>query len=241
MLVKMAKSERQIDELRERLSRLMADWGTEISAVISALESQQSESSAQAENAQALENQANELAKLRQRIRERDMALDHLTKTSKERDAKFAELEKEHKAARSRVDELERQLAVLDKPAQQQKNVPQDEVEAMRAELAARKLLVKTLRTDAERGKALEKEVAESRDLIAKLKVTIDRHSRTNAELRRGADNWERKYREISESAGKRLSRDSDKEVDGTKTVDIDMTESLRKANDERRRKTDRR
>lgn len=236
----MAKSERQIDELRERLSRLLADWGTEISAVISALENEQSESSARAENAQALENQANELAKLRQRIRERDMALDHLTKTSKERDAKFAELDRELRSARSRVDELERQLATLDRPAQQ-KNVPQDEVEAMRAELAARKLLVKTLRTDAERGKALEKEVAENRDLIAKLKVTIDRHSRTNAELRRGADNWERKYRELSESAGKRLSRESDKEVDGTKTVVIDMTEPLRKAHDERRRKTDRR
>lgn len=242
----MAKSERQIDELRERLNRLLADWGTEISAVLSLLEGQQSQSSAHSENAQALENQSNELTKLRQRVRERDMALDHLTKSSKERDARFAELEKDLKGARTRLEELERQP----------KAVPQDEVEAMRAELAARKLLVKSMRTDADRAKALEKEHAENRDLIAKLKVTVDRHAKTIAELRRGSEGWERKYRELSEVTTKRLSRESDgvprpanagapaaqpKEFQGTKTVVIDMAEPLRKANDERRRRTDKR
>ena len=233
----MAKSERQLADLRERLGGLLEDWGTEIAAVMRVLENQQSQASAQ---------DGEELAKLRQRVRERDMALDHLTKTSKERDAKFAELDKELKGARARVEELERQP----------KPVPQDEVEAMRAELAARKSLVKTLRTDAERGKTLEKELAGNRELIATMKAAIDRQTRTIAELRRGSATWERKYLELAGSAGKRLSRESDgaprvanagapvaatKEVDGTKTVVIDMTEPLRKAHDERRRKTDRR
>jgi chromosome segregation ATPase len=252
----MARSERQIDELRERLNGLLAEWGTEVSAVIRALEEQQSLAEAEARNSQTLENQANELTKLRQRIRERDLALDHLTKTSKERDQRFAELEKELKHARGRLEELERQLATLDKPAQPPKSVPQDEVEAMRAELAARKLLVKSLRGDADRCKALEKELAENRDAVATMKVSIARHTRTISELRVGADRWERKYRELAAAAGKQLSRNADGvgrdaivapsadeagDVDGSSTVVIDMTEPLRKANDERRRKNDRR
>ena len=259
----MAKSERQLDELRQRLNGLLAEWGTEISAVMGALEEQESLDATQNEKVLALENQVNELAKLRQRIRERDLALDHLTKTSKEREAKFAELEKEHKTARARIEELEKQLAAQDKPAQQQKSVPQDEVEAMRAELAARKLLVKSMRADAERGKTLEKELSENRDVIAKLKESVARHARTVAELRRGSDGWEQKYRQLAETASKQLSRESDSvpragdrpvrdkrieptmsepaEVDGSRTVVIDMTEPLRKARDERRRKNDKR
>jgi len=112
------------------------------------------------------------------------------------------------------------------------------------------------MRTDAERGKTLEKELAGNRELVATMKAAIDRHARTIAELRRGSDTWERKYMELAGAAGKRLSRESDgapraanagapvaatAEVDGTRTVVIDMTEPLRKAHDERRRKTDKR
>ena len=252
----MAKSERQIEELRERLNGLLADWGTEIAAVIRALEEQKSQAESQAENTQALENQANELAKLRQRIRERDLALDHLTKASKERDARIAELEKELKGSRARVDELERRVAAPDKPAPDSKGSQQAELEAMRAELAARKSMIKSLRGDAERGKTLEKELSSSRESMATMKASIERAARTIADLRRGSDGWEKKYRELAEAGVKRLSRDGDvsprdaglaagveetREVDGTSTVVIDMTEPLRKARDERRRKNDRR
>lgn len=250
----MARPEREIDDLRERLNSLLADWGSEIAKVIHALENQKSLAESEAQNTQALENQVNELAKLRQRIRERDLALDHLTTKSKEKDARIAELEREHKKARARIEELERQLSTPAEPAQQQSAVPQDEVEAMRAELAARKSLVKSLRGDAERGKALEKELAQNREVLATMKASIDRHARTIAELRRSSENWERKYRDLVETAGKSLSRESDRiprgtrieptvdgpaEVDGTRTVVIDMTEPLRAARDERRRKSD--
>jgi chromosome segregation ATPase len=253
----MAKSERQLDDLRERLSGLLADWGTEVSAVMHALENQQSLAATHVEKVQALENQVKELAKLRQRVRERDLALDHLTTKSKEKDVRFAELEKEHKNARARVEELERQLGAPDRPAQHRKGVQEDELEAMRAELAARKSLVKSLRTDAERGKTLKKEVAENREVIATMKESIDRHTRTIAELRRSSESSERKYRRLVEAWNEKLSRDSDKfsysddsthtaveqildepiEVDGAHTIVIDMTEPLRKARDERLRK----
>jgi chromosome segregation ATPase len=253
----MAKSEPQIDDLRKRLSGLLADWGTEISAVMRVLENQQALAATQFEEVRALEDQANELAKLRQRVRERDLALDHLKKKSKEKDVRLAELEREHKRACVRIEELERKLGALDKPTQHQKGGQQAEVEAMRAELAARKSLVKSLRTDAERGKTLEKKLAEDREVIATMKESIERHASTIAELRRSSDSWERKYRRLAEAANGEPSRDSDMfsdsdiftdtavalfldetvEVDGSHTVVIDMTEPLREARDERRRK----
>ena len=237
--ISMATSERQLDDLRERLSGLLADWETEVSAVMRALENQQSLAATHVEKVQALENQVNELAKLRQRVRERDLALDHLTTKSKEKDARLAELEKEHKNARARVEELERQLSAPDRPAQHQNGVLQDEFEAMRAELAARKSLVRSLRTDAERSKTLEKELAENREVTATMKASIDRQTRTIAELRRSSESWERKYRRLMEAWNEKSSRDSDEtmEVDGAHTIVIDMTEPLREARDERLRK----
>lgn len=255
MFPRMAKSLREIDDLRERLGALLANWGSEIAAVMQTLEDQQSLAATHDDSVQALEKQVAELARLRQRIRERDLALDHLTTKSKERDARIAELEGLLKKARARIDELERQAAAPEKPAEPQPAAQHEEFEAMRAELAARKSLVKSLRTDAERGKALEKELARTRDEMAAMKTSSQRHARTIAELRRSSDDWERKYRELAETAGKRLSRETDRvprdmrieptvdaptEVDGTRTVVIDMTESLRAARDERRRKTDR-
>jgi chromosome segregation ATPase len=221
----MASSERPTDDLGVRLRSLLADWGTEISSVV--------------------------------------MALDYLKKISQEKDVRLAELEAELRKARALIQELERQGEARARPAQSQRGVPQEEVEAMRAELAARKVLVKSLRTDADKSKALEKELAENRQLMMTMKALIDRHSKTIAELRRGAESWERKYKRLAEAgtgagtATEKPSRDDETftdsnilsdtgveqyvnasmEIDGAHTIVIDMTEPLRKARDERLRK----
>lgn len=194
----MAESEKQTGDLKERLSALMADWTTEISAVLRAL----------------------------------DMA-------------------------RARIEELEKRLSEREKPAESHNDGQQAEVEAMRSELAARKSLVKSLRSDAERAKALEKELAQNRQAIAAMKQSIESDARTIAELRLRSRSWERKYRRLAEEKSREPSTESDNytysdvftdtgvamfldettHVDGTHTVVIDMTEPLRKAREERRRK----
>lgn len=253
----MTETDTHIDDLRQRLGGLLADWGTEISAVMRALEDQQSLTATQVERVRALETQVNEVAELRQRIRERDVLLDRLKKTTQEKDARFAELEAKHKEACARVAELQRKIGAPDTATQLPTGGQQAEIDAMRAELAARKSLIRSLRTDAERGKALEKELAENREVIARMKESIDRHARTIAELRRSSDSWERKYRRLVEagndkpSSGNEMSSDGDiltdtavelfidetMEVDGAHTVVIDMTEPLREARGELRRK----
>jgi chromosome segregation ATPase len=215
----MASSERPTDDLGVRLRSLLADWGTEISSVV--------------------------------------MALDYLKRISQEKDVRLAELEAELNKARALIQELERQGEARTKPAQSQKGVPQEEVEAMRAELAARKVLVKSLRTDADKGKALEKELAENRQLMVTMKTLLDRHSKTISELRRSAETWERKYNRLAEAGTEKPSRNDDTlsdssilsdtgveqyvnasmEIDGAHTIVIDMTEPLRKARDERLKK----
>jgi chromosome segregation ATPase len=215
----MASSERPTDDLGVRLRSLLADWGTEISSVV--------------------------------------MALDYLKRISPEKDVRLAELEAELNKARALIQELERQGEARTKPAQSQKGVPQEEVEAMRAELAARKVLVKSLRTDADKGKALEKELAENRQLMVTMKTLLDRHSKTISELRRSAETWERKYNRLAEAGTEKPSRNDDTlsdssilsdtgveqyvnasmEIDGAHTIVIDMTEPLRKARDERLKK----
>lgn len=237
----MAKSESPITDLRNRLRGLLTNWENEISAVM-----------------QAVENQVNDLTELRQRIRDRDVALDHVKEKSKEKDARIAELAAEQKKSLARVEELEKKLGTLDKPAGGQKDSPHAEVEAMRAELAARKSLVKTLRADAQRGKALEEEVAQNREIIETMKNAIEQHTKTISELRMNSNSWERKYRRLADAGNDESTRDEGKftdsdifltetavgmflddsvEVDGSNTVVIDMTEPLQEARDERLRK----
>lgn len=161
--------------------------------------------------------------------------------------------------ALARVEELERRLDARDKPAPQSQAAQHAEVEAMRAELAARKSLVKRLRSDAERGKALERELAQNRQVIETMKDSIERDARTIAELRLSANSWERKYRRLIEAGSSEPGPDSDRfsysdvftdtgvamfldettEADGARTVVIDMTEPLREAREARRRNSD--
>ena len=248
----MAKSDPSIDELRKRLTGLLADWETEISTVVRLLDDRKAAGAVRPDRSQSLDksqthdHSAAEQADLQQRIRDRDLALDYVKKKLKEKDQQFLEFEKEREKSRIRIEELERKLGESGEAAAQPKGGQQAELEAMRAELAARKSLVKSLRADAERGKALEKELAENRKRISNMGESIERHARTIVDLRRNAESWEEKYRRLEASAAKAPAvrvpsaaapAAKEAEVDGSRTIVIDMTESLRAARDERLKK----
>jgi len=59
------------------------------------------------------------------------------------------------------------------------------EVEALRADLEARKSLIKSLRSDQERIAPLQANLQEKQEIIAQLEAAMNRHSNTIAELRR--------------------------------------------------------
>jgi len=68
------------------------------------------------------------------------------------------------------------------------------ELEAVRAELEARKSVIESLRGDAGRAQALEAQLEEKRDVIAKLEVSVDRHAGSIAELQQTIASWRGKY-----------------------------------------------
>jgi len=239
----MPKTEIQIEDLRERLTRLRADCDSEIAAVIAFLEAQENKGPDREEIEQALRNQSHDLTELRQRVHDRDLALDYIKKKSKEKDARITDLEMELARARAQATESARQADESEMPVRQKEIDQQAELEAMRAELAARKSLIKSLRSDAERARTLANELAESRQII-------DETRNQKKALEKKSNDWERMYRQLarekseasasngeSDPAETSTDRSAEEipEVDGTRTIVIDMTEPLRAARDVRR------
>jgi hypothetical protein len=75
------------------------------------------------------------------------------------------------------------------------------ELEAVRAELEARKSVIESLRGDAGRAQALEVQLEEKREVIANLEVSIDRHAGSIAELRQTIESWRVKYAALKTQA----------------------------------------
>ncbi len=68
------------------------------------------------------------------------------------------------------------------------------ELDAIRAELDARKSLIESLRGDAERSQALEGQLEEKREVISTLETAMDRHVSTIAELKQSVTAWKSQY-----------------------------------------------
>ena len=251
-----ARSDAQIEQLKERLNGLMADWGSELSNVFELLQNHQLSAASYVKKAHALEQQLDELTSLRELVSSQDVEISDLRQRAQEQDDQYAELEAKHEQACARISELESRPAAQDGAAMQLNSRQQAEFEAMRTELAARKSVVKNLRADAERGKALEAEIAHNREVIATMRQSIERDAKLMAELKLSASRWERKYLKLAEAGSSEPSHETDfsystafsetvatmflaesAEVYGEKTIVIDMTEPLREARDERLRK----
>jgi predicted RNase H-like nuclease (RuvC/YqgF family) len=89
------------------------------------------------------------------------------------------------------------ELDAIKESAQDESSDDLAELEAMRAELDARKTLIKSLRADASRVRNLESELEEKRAIVTTLEASINRHAETIADLKRGADLWKRKYKAL--------------------------------------------
>src|SRR5690606_12378732 len=98
--------------------------------------------------------------------------------------------------------ELKRTIQELEQNAAQDSADETAEIESLRAELEARKSLIRSLRADAERAQVLESRLEERRQLVQQLEATINRHANTIVELRRAAEAWKRKYRALKGTDG---------------------------------------
>jgi chromosome segregation protein len=89
------------------------------------------------------------------------------------------------------------ELAALREAGDSKQSEERTELEALRADLEARKSLIKSLRSDQERIVPLQATLQEKQEIIAQLEAAMNRHSNTIAELRRSVDTWKRKYQAL--------------------------------------------
>lgn len=171
---------------------------------------------AQTELVETLRADAEEAGRLRQEVRERDLeverlgselaskqeliralrreaeTVDRLKGELKLRDKEISELRAERSGFEQRLVSLDGELEALREGQAEREDA--SELEAVRAELEARKSLIKGLRADAQRGDALEAQLEEKREIIGQLETSINQHASTIAELKRLADMWKKKY-----------------------------------------------
>jgi chromosome segregation ATPase len=280
-----------IQGLRDRLTGLLADWGSELASVLKELEEKRTRvaeleggAAGRADEIEqlkqriagqntlieALRGDAEEASKLRAEVRNKDLEFervsseleskkelvralrrdtdgaDRVKADARSKDREIEELKSKLQRAERQASDAAEQLANLREAADGKASEEQAEIDALRAELEARKTVIKSLRSDQERVAALQASLDEKRDVVEQLETSINRHSNTIAELRRSVEMWKRKYqaaRGDSPTATTSVSLPSLSDTDvrvieqldktGTKsdaTIAIDMRRSLLEA-----------
>jgi chromosome segregation ATPase len=238
----MAEASTSTQAVRDRLTALLADWGTELSAILNELEQQrslvaqlESRGTGHEEEVRALrqrvdgqealidtlKGEAEEASRLRADVRSRDLDLERVTSEldskkeliralrrdadstdrlkadAKLKDREIEELRAQLQRAEAKISDLNKDLVVWRDAAAGKAGEAADELETLKAELEARKTLIKSLRADQDRIGALEKALDEKRDVIEHLEGTINRQSTSITELKRSTEIWKHKYQTV--------------------------------------------
>ncbi len=233
-----ADPETPISKMRERLTGMMADWGTDFSALLRELEEKrallqeieaeaarrshevdavQRKVEAQDTLIEKLKTDAKEAVTLRKAVHEKDLEIEkkrseihskhelidalrrdvqgigRLKGAIKSKDIEIARLAKEKRHAQKHAAELTEEFKILTASTLTGIDAAA-ELEAVRAELDARKTLIESLRGDAARAQVLETQLEEKRDVISRLEASIDRHVGSLAESQQSVATWKEKY-----------------------------------------------
>lgn len=234
----MADQETPIGTIHERLTGLLADWGTDISMFLKELEEKrallqefEAETACQSNKVEALNRrieaqdtlieslkiEAEEAVTLRKEIHAKDQELERknseidskhaligglqqdaegtarLKGDGRAKDQEIARLTREKQHAEQDAAELKDEFKIFTASTLTGVDA-MAELEAVRAELDARKSLIESLRGDAARALALEAQLEEKRNVISKLEAYIDQHVNTLVDLQESIATWKGKY-----------------------------------------------
>ena len=175
---------------------------------------------------EALRGDAEEASRLRAEVRSKDLEFERVSSEleskkelvralrrdtdtvdrakvdARNKDREIDELKAKLQRAERQASDAMSQLAALREAADGKTSEEQVEIDALRAELEARKTVIKSLRSDQERVTALQSSLEEKRQIVEQLEATINRHSNTIAELRRSVEMWKRKYQAVRGDSG---------------------------------------
>ena len=163
---------------------------------------------------ETLRADAEEASKLRTEVRTRDLEFERVSSELESKKELVRALRRDtdgvdrvRTESRREVEELKGKLQRAEaqaakaaaelaslREASNSKKEEHAELEALRADLEARKTLLKSLRSDQERIAPLQASLQEKQEIIAQLETAMNKNSSTIAELRRSAETWKRKY-----------------------------------------------
>ena len=110
-----------------------------------------------------------------------------------ELDRKQRELDR----AKSRINELKQELEAEHQRAAEQTGIESSEMVSLKAELDARKSMIKSLKADGERVDSLEAQLEAKQEAVDALEQAIDQHAATIEGLRRSVEAWKEKYQAV--------------------------------------------
>jgi chromosome segregation ATPase len=288
----MANARTDTASLRERLTGLLADWGSEMSILVrelddtraeleslkarndgrdAALEQLEDKLARQNELLDTLKADAEEASALRKEHGEKELqierlsseveskqelvralrrdagSIDRLKSEGDRKDRTIAQLRADLREAEAAVADLRGELESWHESSENQSAEDRAELEGLRAELEARKSMIKSLRGDSERVTALEASLEEKREIVSSLEESINRHVETIAELKRSNELWKKKYQALKGGDGATTSvelpvfSDTDvavmQDLDATDTPDHTVAINMRRPLSEARRK----
>ncbi len=229
-----------IAELSARLdtAEQQAQNNSEIERLTAELATQEAELGDRDEQLRLLREQNSQLHEQLDSVAQAQAELQH-------RDAEITRIRRQKKQADDHVAELLEELRSLRESTHEDASNEAAEIAALRAELDARKTLVKSLRADAERVAALDTLLEEKNRVVQTLEDSLNRQSETMAELKRNAEFWKNKYRGSqgdhgstttitsrrpdTEQVSRMLEAAGGEDV-GDRTIAIDMRQALLEA-----------
>jgi chromosome segregation ATPase len=158
---------------------------------------------------------AEEASKLRAEVRNRDLEFERVSseleskkelvralrrdtdgvdRVRTESKREVEELKAKLQRAEAQATKTAQELAALREADHGKKDEEHAELEALRADLEARKTLIKSLRSDQERIAPLQASLQEKQEIISQLEAAMNKHSGTITELKRSVETWKRKY-----------------------------------------------
>jgi chromosome segregation ATPase len=140
------------------------------------------------------ERVSSELESKKELVRALRRDTDGVDRVRTESRREVEELKAKLQKAEAQAAKAAAELAAVREANDSKKSEDHTEVEALRADLEARKSLIKSLRSDQERIAPLQANLQEKQEIIAQLEAAMNRHSNTIAELRRSVDTWRRKF-----------------------------------------------
>ena len=181
---------KELDQARDAVADLQ---GAE-DGMTARLEQAEQRIVAQDELIETLNQELQEARVLRKDVRDRELEIERMRSELETKNELVGTVRRQLKKANEQSSALQKRLDETREQSADATAMDNAEIVALKAELEARRTMIKSLREDVARTDRLEEQLESKRQNISMLEESIDQHVQTIAELRKSADAWKLKY-----------------------------------------------